>query len=378
MKTSQKLWTAKDGWEEINGEGSINPQVVLAFGGRKTLENASHFDNIKSSFPNADILMASTSGEIIDVEVHDDSVAVTAIEFQSTKHKVVVSSVEGKTSEGAAKEVADSLPKEGLRHVFVLSDGGMVNGTSLIKGLVENLPKNTSITGGLAGDAADFQKTLVGLNETPKAGNIVLLGLYGEKLRVGFSSVGGWDAFGPDRIITKSDKNVLYELDGKPALDLYKEYLGEQAEKLPGSALLFPLSMRTSANDKEEVVRTILTIDEEQKSMTFAGDLPEGNITRLMKANFNRLIDGAQNAAEASLDKFGSFKPELALLVSCVGRKLVLGQRIEDEVESVREVIGDDAAMTGFYSYGEIAPSLGTLNCQLHNQTMTITLLAEE
>ena len=111
--------------------------------------------------------------------------------------------------------------------------------------------------------------------------------------------------------------------------------------------------------------------------MTFAGDIPEGSYARLMKANFDRLIDGAAEAAKMSLDILGSFKPELVILISCVGRKLILKQRIEEEIEGVRDVLGNDACYTGFYSYGEISPSAGGAKCELHNQTMTITAFAE-
>lgn len=380
MKVSQRFWSATDGWEQVEGddEQNANAQLVFAFGGRTVLEDAVHFNALKEAFPNAQILTGSTSGEIMDVEVHDDSIVATGIEFEYTKFETAVAQVADRSSYDVAKELAGKLHQEGLKHIFILSDGGKINGTELIRGFKENAPEGVSITGGLAGDAANFARTLVGLNAAPADGNVACVGFYGDRLKIGFGSVGGWDPFGPDRMITKSDRNVLYELDGKPALELYKTYLGDQAEKLPGSALLFPLSMRQSLEDKEEVVRTILTIDEEKQTMTFAGDLPEGNVTRLMKANFDRLVDGAQKAAEGSLSTIGSFTPDLALLISCVGRKLVLGQRIEDEVESVRDVIGDEPIMTGFYSYGEIAPSLGTVNCKLHNQTMTITLMAEE
>lgn len=376
MKISQKHWTSKDGWVDFQ-EDATRPQLVLAFGGREVLEDNAHYESIKGFYPSADIVLVSTSGEIIDTEVHDDSISVTAVEFDSTTIVPVHIALGDLSSAEAGQALANKLPQEGLRHVLVFSDGGSVNGTALIKGLTGVLPANVSITGGLAGDAANFQRTLVGFNQTATPGNIVCIGLYGESLKIGSGSVGGWDAFGPDRTITKSEANVLHELDGQPALELYKHYLGDHASELPGAALRFPLCIRAKESDKEEVVRTILTIDEEEQTMTFAGDLPQGYVARLMKANFERLIDGAQQAATSSLGAIGSFEPSLALLVSCVGRKLVLGQRIEDEVEGVRDAIGDDVAIAGFYSYGEIAPSLGTLNCQLHNQTMTITLLAE-
>jgi len=193
---------------------------------------------------------------------------------------------------------------------------------------------------------------------------------------VGFGSLGGWDAFGPERLITRSKENVLYELDGRSALDLYKNYLGDHARNLPSSALLFPLSVRAREKDAP-VVRTVLAIDETDQSMTFAGDVPVGAYARFMKANFDRLIDGALGAARSSHQALGEGTAELAVLISCVGRKLVLKQRIEEEVEAVREVLGPDTVLTGFYSYGELSPFTPDARCELHNQTMTITTLSE-
>jgi hypothetical protein len=201
--------------------------------------------------------------------------------------------------------------------------------------------------------------------------------LYGSRLKVGFGSLGGWDSFGPERVVTRSKANVLYELDGRSALGLYRQYLGEQANGLPATGLLFPLSIRTRA-DETPVVRTILSIDEEAQSLTFAGDIPEGAYARLMNANFDRLIAGAAGAARTSYQAIGSTAPGLAILISCVGRKLVLKQRIEEEVEAVRKVLGAHAVLTGFYSYGEISPFTPGARCELHNQTMTITTLSEE
>ena len=96
-----------------------------------------------------------------------------------------------------------------------------------------------------------------------------------------------------------------------------------------------------------------------------------------MKANFDRLIDGATGAAGTGRVALGTATPELAILISCVGRKLVLKQRVEEEVESVRDVLGESVVLTGFYSYGEISPFTPGAKCELHNQTMTITTMAE-
>jgi hypothetical protein len=231
-----------------------------------------------------------------------------------------------------------------------------VNGSDLVTGLQSSLPKNVVVTGGLAGDGSRFQKTLVGLNEQPTEGKIIAVGFYGNNLTVSHGSMGGWDPFGPERLVTKSSANVLFELDGQPALSVYKKYLGEYSDELPGSALLFPLSVKLNDSD-ESVVRTILSINEDDQSLTFAGNIPVGSYARLMKANFDRLIEGASNAAMNSLQKLQ--KPDLAILISCVGRKLVLNQRIEEEVEVIRDILGKTTAITGFYSYGEISPNKG-------------------
>ncbi len=233
-----------------------------------------------------------------------------------------------------------------------------------------------TVTGGLSGDGTRFAKTYVLAGGEPRQNVVAAVGFYGERLRVGYASLGGWDPFGPDRLITRSSDNVLYELDGKSALSLYKQYLGEHASGLPSTALLFPLNVRVPGGDTP-VVRTILAVDEDRQSMTFAGDVPEGSHAQLMRANFDRLIDGAGGAAVTSAGALGDHPAELAILISCVGRKLVLKQRIEEEVESVRDVMGAGTVLTGFYSYGEISPFTPSGKCELHNQTMTITSLCE-
>lgn len=232
-----------------------------------------------------------------------------------------------------------------------------------------------SVSGGLSADGEHFRDTFVLVNGRTQKNVVAAIGLYGSRLKVGCGSLGGWDSFGPERQITRSDGNVLYELDGQSALALYKRYLGAHAADLPASGLLFPLSLRTR-QVSAPVVRTILSVNEADQSLTFAGDVPTGGYVRLMKANFDRLIDGAVGAGRVSAEALGT-PADLALLISCVGRRMVLRQRVEEEVEGVREIVGPHAAIAGFYSYGEISPFTPKARCELHNQTMTVTTLSE-
>jgi hypothetical protein len=230
------------------------------------------------------------------------------------------------------------------------------------------------LTGGLAGDGAAFQSTLVGADCAPRQGMVAAIGFYGAAIRIRHGSLGGWDPFGPERLITRSRENVLYELDGEPALDLYERYLGEEAKNLPGSALLFPLSICAAHDRETHLVRTVVGIDREEKAMIFAGDVPTGHSAQLMRGNFEHLVEAAAKAAgQAAAEGAGA----LAILISCIGRKLLLGTRIDEEVETACEVLGSTCKTIGFYSYGEICPHDFTTSCELHNQTMTITLIDE-
>jgi hypothetical protein len=379
MKIQQKKYSKTAGWKMLRDD-KVDPalyNLVLVFSSTEILSDAAIYTSIKNEFPGADILLNSTAGEIIDTQVNDETISLTAIAFEKTEIKTAVTHIEEvKDSYEAGKCLGAQLDPAGLKYVLVISDGQKVNGSDLVSGLQGQLPEGTIITGGLAGDGGRFKKTLVGLNELPGEGRIAAVGFYGNNLSVSYGSVGGWDSFGPERLITKSIANVLYELDGKPALDIYKMYLGEYADELPGSGLLFPLSIRTDKAG-HSLVRTILSVNAEERSLTFAGNMPEGAYARLMKANFDRLIEGASDAAQNSMSNKTN-TPELALLISCVGRKLVLDQRIEEEVEVVKAVYGNKTAIAGFYSYGEISPSFNFLKCELHNQTMTITTIMEE
>ncbi len=378
MKTEQNIWTQKTGWQPSKpGTLGKSAQLVLVFSSPALLKQSPLIKDLRSIYPNAHLFGCSTGGEICGTNVYDDSLTTLAIHFEKTTVRTYeVDAISISESFLAGERLAALVNPANLSHLFVLSKGVNVNGSELVKGLEKNLPENVVITGGLAGDGPRFQETFTFSDGEPKNNTISAVAFYGHNLRVGYGSIGGWDPFGPERIVTSSKSNVLYELDGKNALEIYKQYLGEHAKGLPATGLLFPLGIRGS-EATTSLVRTILATNEEQKSMTFAGDIPEGYHARLMKVNYERMIDGAAQAAKNCCETIDSPKVDLAVLVSCVGRKWVLKQRVEEELESVREVFGNDTVLTGFYSYGEIAPLAGTKKCALHNETMTITAISE-
>lgn len=351
--------------------------LVLVFAQRTLLEEVLPYRSLKSSFPNAQIVLCSSSGQISNNSIVEKNIVATAISFDKTAIKTSqIDIIENTNIDDLGKKIKKDLFSSDLKSILILSEGSFVNGTELINELIKQTEKSIPIFGGLAGDEFSFEKTIVGLNSDATPGKIVAIGFYGNHIHFGYGSEGGWGDFGPEREVTQSEKNVLYKIGDRYALDLYKEYLGKYAEELPSSSLYFPLSMKEN-RDSGTVVRTILSIDEENKSMTFAGNIPLGSQVRLMKGNIDKLIDAASNAA-LKIARKPSKNKQLALLVSCVGRRIVLGDRVDEELEVVKEIFGDNTLLCGFYSYGEISPNFKNVACELHNQTMTITTIFED
>lgn len=372
MKTEQLIWTAESGW---NGQQAqlAESQLVLCFIGIDLKKQEDLFDSLKGHYPNADIIFCSTAGEIAGDQILDQSAVCTAIHFEKTKIKVHRQTIRHTDDSFQSGEMlAKAMLDEGLKSILILSEGTIANGDFLIQGVNSIVPKGVLVTGGLAGDAGRFTQTFVGVNEVAQPGVIASIGFYGDNIQLSHGSQGGWSEFGPIRTVTSSEKNVLFTMDNVNALELYKRYLGERADELPGAALLFPLCI--IGDDGSMLVRTILNIDEEHGSMTFAGNIPNGAKVQFMMANFDHIIEGAEDAA-AQNDSLE--KPDLALLISCVGRRIVLGQRTEEELDAVIDRIGESTTYCGFYSNGEISPIKDTVACALHNQTMTITTFKE-
>lgn len=283
---------------------------------------------------------------------------------------------EGHGALEAGRNIARTLAAPDLQGIFVLADGLAVNGSELAMGLAGGLPAGLPVSGGLAADGDRFGRTWVIADKSAVAGHVVAVGFYGDSVGVACNYRGGWDVFGPEREVTRATGNVLYTLDDQPALTLYRKYLGERAGELPAAGLLFPLAIRNELDADGLTVRTILAINEAEQSITFAGDIPQGSFVRMMRANRDRLIDGATGAADGLRPSGGTAGEALCIAISCIGRRLVLGQRCEEEIEAVLDTLPEPCRMIGYYSYGELSP-LSSGRCDLHNQTMTLTLLWE-
>ncbi|MCU0434054.1 MAG: FIST C-terminal domain-containing protein [Bacteroidia bacterium] len=374
MKTAQHLWQ-QGNWSAASSDLS-KAQLCFIFGSRYTIEqNLTATSLLQARYPSAQIVSCSTAGNIMDESLLDETMIATVVEFADTRVNACNFPIANIDATELGRNIADKFDAADLAGLLLFSTTG-INAGKLLNGINEKLKGRVPVSGGVAGDDYRFERTLVGLGNDIAEGQIVVVAFYGSKLHIAHGSKGGWDTFGPVRTVTRSEGNVLYEIDGKPVLDLYKQYLGEKASELPASALLFPFTIIDS-HTSEPLVRGVQNVDESTSSIILYGDVEEGMKIQLMRANFDNLISGAGDSAKETFLS-GNKAPELAILISCVARRLVLGQLTEEELAESRKVLGPDATICGFYSYSELSPLVGDNACHLHNQTMTITTLSEE
>ncbi|WP_428262116.1 FIST N-terminal domain-containing protein [Haliangium sp.] len=350
--------------------------LVLAFGATELSGTPEVFAELRAAYPRAHILGCSTAGEIAGARVRDHSLSVAVVRFAHSRlstASVVVGDAAG--SFAAGQVLAHKLDEAGLRVILLLAEGLDISGSELLRGIKSVINEAVTVTGGLAGDGVRFERTWALHGDSVQPSLVTAVGLYGDHLSVGQGAEGGWRPLGPSARISKSSGHVLYQIDGLPALAWYRDRLGPRARELPASGLLYPLGLEVEG--EAFLVRTVLAIDEKQQSMTFAGDVPVGSRVLLLGASSDALIAGAADAAEAALGDMDVAEGKaLGLLVSEVGRRVVLGDRADDELAAAVEPLLPEVACVGFYGYGGFSGLRGRPTV-LHNQTFLVTLISE-
>ena len=369
MRTATLRWTASNGW---SGDADLpGAQLVLVFGEHAHFHEPGCFQELRERFPAACVFGCSSAGTVRGAEISDGDVVATAVKFDRAAVRFASCDLApGDDAVAAARRLAKDVAGPELRHVLVVCDGLTVNATQLVQGLRDC---GVPVTGGLAGDADRFQSTWVMGNAPARRNHVAVLAIHGDA-RVATTYCTGWTEFGAERTVTRSAGKVVHEIDGQPALALYKRYLGDLATSLPASGMRFPLSIVTPEGG-HTLTRTLLAVDEAAQSLTFAGDVPQGSRCRLMRTNLDHLVESADVAARELGE--ASSAESLCMVFTCVGRRIVLGQLAEEELEAAQRRLGPAARMVGFYSYGEIAPVHGLTTCDLHNQTMCLTSISE-
>ncbi|UXX78736.1 FIST C-terminal domain-containing protein [Reichenbachiella carrageenanivorans] len=378
MLVEQRKWSKNENWKILsNHQLGDRANLVFVFGSTTLVQDQKRFDEIRTLYPKAEIVVSSGSGEILAGKVEQHTLNVTAIHFEKTQIKTLeINLADVKDSFDAGAHISAQIEKDNLSNLLIFSDGKEINGSHLLTGLQFNLSESVPITGGLAGSYDPFAATYTGLNTIGKTGKVIGIGFYGSHIQIGYASQSGWTPFGPERFITKSTNNILFELNEEPILDFYKKYLEGLFVNIEEAIRMFPLGIKAE-NGNERIMRSFLSYNPENGGAQFAGEMPEGIKVRMMRSNINSLLDSAEEAAKNSVIPFKSSPPDLALCVSCSGRQFILQDWIDQEVEAIVLGLGSPIPVTGFYSYGEIAPQAKNQKSELHNHTMTITTFKE-
>ncbi len=228
------------------------------------------------------------------------------------------------------------------------------------------------VFGGAAGDDLILKDTFVFSKENFSSHGIIVLALDLKKIDILGARAFGWIGIGQERIVTKSHKNMVYEIDGKPAIDFYKKYLNVTTDDMPQTGIEYPLEVRLK--NGQVLYRAVLDIEEKSGALIFAGHVEEKSRVRLSTAKGKAIIPYVKRSIEEALSKRKNFKPEVGLLFPCCSRKQVLGEYTIQEIEAIYKVA--KAPLIGFFAYGEIGafPKGGNA---FHNETFVTALLRE-
>ena len=332
------------------------------------------YNQLKTKYKNANIVIFSTSGHFVSSEILDETPIVSAIEFENSSITMDQFSIaDFATSFDLGESIGKSIKKE-VKGVCIISDGGLINGTELISGINANVLKEVPIFGGMAGDGTRFQKTLVGANQNPEVGNVVIIQFFGEGISIKSNSDFGWTSLGLEFKITKSESNKLIEIDKKNAYDVLYEFLApESEEKFAELTLYYPFLLKDSSD--EGVIRTPILVNHKEKTLVYAGNMPEGSMVKLMKSGTMQLLDSTLEVAQKCV--LSKEENSFVLAISCVGRRVVLEDMANEEFTEIQSIFGERSCYFGFYSYGEFSRSGFEENCKLHNQTLTLAVLQE-
>jgi hypothetical protein len=325
------------------------------------------------------IIGCTTSGEISDNGLSINSAVLGGIVTDCIEFEIVAVQGLGKDSAAAGRRLAasfSSTPR--LLHIF--SDGLTGNGCAILKGIADVLGGGVPVNGGAAGDNGDFIKTLQFSRNVIHSDAVCGVAFYGD-FRLGTGVQSGWAPIGLAKKVTRAKGKTVYELNGEPALNVFERFLGQHADKLPAIGVEYPLGFIRPIQGGEQgghyILRATMSVNRKDRSITFAGEIPEGAMVNMTCGDKSSILKAAETAAKEARAAMTGTAPEIIFCYSCMARKIVLGGRTEEEIEQIQAEFGPQIPIIGFYSYGEFCPVGSAVQNYLHNETITLSVLGD-
>lgn len=378
--------------EALSGLSGRTPQVLMVFGAMR-FDHRDLLKGVMSIFGTVPIVGGTTAGEISTAGYSTGSVVVMAIASDYLQFVPGIGHNMSSDERACAVYMASDILSKGSfgqeAALLVFPNGMGGDGLRVLDGLHSVLGPGFEILGGYLGDDERFQSTFQYYNGMVYRDAIVGLMIYYRMdcVRTGIGVRSGFESIGNSFVCTASEGNIVREFDHVRALDLYKDFLGEErSARLPGVCLEYPFGLidpelSTDGSDMFQL-RCGLSVDHAKGTISLAASIPSGSSVTLTTASRGDIIQGARMAAEQALAGLSGAIPRLVVMFSCVGRKLVLGRRIQEEVAAIKECFGEKVPLIGFYTYGEIGPvnkmKPGYDIAKFHNETVVLWVIGEE
>lgn len=357
-------------------QAGANPDLLMVFASR-VYNHTVILDRIRKEFPDTPMLGCTTAGEIYSNGPDEESVALLAM--SGLHAEVAVGGTLSRDSYGAGKILAQEFSSAPGDLIFILSDGLAGDGAAVLQGVRDHLAVKLPLIGAAAADDGQFRNTLQFCGTRVLSDTLVAAKVRGE-FHFGVGVRHGWEPVGLPVRVTRSRGNRLCEINDLPAIQLYDEYFGEYCQRMRNEpmarlAVYYPLGLPVPESD-EFLLRAPIAV-EKDGSIKFTAELPTGADVRLMIGNVESAMRAARIAAMEALSQMRGRTPKLAILFDGMARRRVFGLRAGQEIKLVRDIIGPEVPVVGFYAYGEIAPLEGTdpsASC-FHNETLVILTL---
>jgi hypothetical protein len=342
-------------------------------------------EKIKEKTNCKQIVGCSTAGEFIQHEAVTGGLAVMAIKsddikFIATKSQDLKGNTQKAIEEhfGTYKEEVREMSRQEFRYptVMLLVDGLIGSGEEFIKGIFTKTGILSQLVGGGAGDDAKLKETFVFFNGEHFSNGAVFIKIFSKnKIGIGVSH-GMKNATKPMRA-TKTQGAILYELDGRPAFDVYKEYAATKGITLTKeNANTFLINNELAIQDLTFTKIRAPLICNEDGSFVMATEIPQDSLVAIVDAVESNLIKAANDASIEANKNLGGSKASGVLVFDCICRQSIMGNKFINEINEISSIFGDKVPVTGFSTYGEIAKYSGTLN-GYHNSTVVVCALPE-
>lgn len=375
---------ALDAVNEISGE----PEILFVFAAREydCNELLKGVYSVSGTIP---MIGGTTAGELSTKGFSTNTVVVLALNSDSLEFTTGIGVKMSEDELQCGKTLVDDLLKkqtlEDALSLLVFPDGLGGDGCKVLDGINSALPDKLEIIGGCLGDGEEYSRTYQfydGKVYEDSIPGVLISGQSSFKTGIGVRS--GFESIGNKMFCTESEGTVVKKIDGVNALELYKELLGEERSKrLPGIFREYPFGLideKVAISGEEYFqLRCGFTANEDEGSISCSGSIPEGSAITITAGSRGDLINGARLAAEQAKTTLGDAEPKLIMVFSCIGRKLVLGRRVSEEIDAVQKTMGSDVPLIGFYTYGEIGPidkgRSSLSEAKFHNETLVIWVI---